>query len=81
MKQTHKINYHTKYIGYGAFLGEVDLALEAVVYPPLKQIQDVYILGWACINTEREKRNLLIQKMEKHWVYEQEREGNYKCLN
>lgn len=60
MKLTHEINYH-KCIGYNALLGEVDLVLEAVVYPPLKQVWDVYyILGLACTNTEREKRNLLV---------------------
>lgn len=59
MKLTHEINYH-KCIGYNALLGEVDLVLEVVVYPLLRQVWDVYILGLACTNTEREKGNLLV---------------------
>ena len=35
MKLTHEIDCH-KCIGYNALLGEVDLVLEAVVYPPLR---------------------------------------------
>jgi len=47
--------------------------LEAIVYPHIKQIQDTYILAWAYINREREEKNVLIQTMKKHWVYEPDR--------
>lgn len=34
-------------------------------------------IGVACTNKKREKENLLMCIIKKHWVYEPEREGNF----